>query len=165
MAKTLALLHPLAGRNDSIYAVIVPTVVIDTNVFVSALRSGGGASRKVLRLALQGRLQPIFGNALGTEYCALLGRDVWGNDTLPSEREEVLAALASVSRWVRVYFAWRPNLPDEADNHLIELAVAGGAAAVITHNTRDLATGELSFEGVKIVTPADFMKTFLGAEQ
>ncbi len=21
----------------------------------------------------------------------------------------------------RVYFAWRPNLPDEADNHLIEL--------------------------------------------
>ena len=26
-------------------------------------------------------------------------------------------------RWVEVFYAWRPNLPDEADNHLIELAV------------------------------------------
>lgn len=165
MAKIIALPYPLASRNDSIYAITVPTVVIDTNVFVSALRSDGGASRKVLRLALQSRLQPIFGNALWAEYCALLGRDIWGDDTLASEREEVLAALASVSRWVRVYFAWRPNLPDEADNHLIELAVAGGAAAVITHNTRDLGAGELSFDGIKIVTPGDFMQTLFGAEQ
>ena len=33
----------------------------------------------------------------------------------------------SVCRWVEVFFAWRPNLPDEADNHLVELAVAGNA--------------------------------------
>jgi hypothetical protein len=35
-------------------------------------------------------------------------------------------------------FLWRPNLPDEADNHVIELAVAGGASAVVTNNVRDL---------------------------
>jgi predicted nucleic acid-binding protein len=29
-------------------------IVIDTNVFVAALRSGGGASRQVLRHALNG---------------------------------------------------------------------------------------------------------------
>ncbi|MBS0495716.1 MAG: PIN domain-containing protein, partial [Proteobacteria bacterium] len=40
------------------------TIVLDTNVFVSALRSGGGASRQVLRLILQGRATPLFGNAL-----------------------------------------------------------------------------------------------------
>ena len=28
-------------------------------------------------------------------------------------------------RWTSVYFGWRTNLPDEADNHLIEWALAG----------------------------------------
>ncbi|MFZ4538095.1 helix-turn-helix domain-containing protein [Propionivibrio sp.] len=27
------------------------------------------------------------------------------------------------------YYGWRPNLPDEADNHLIKLALAGNAIA------------------------------------
>jgi predicted nucleic acid-binding protein len=48
-------------------------VVIDTNVFVAGLRSGGGASRAVLRRALGGGLQPLFGNALWMEYQDLLG--------------------------------------------------------------------------------------------
>jgi predicted nucleic acid-binding protein len=47
-------------------------VVIDTNVFVAGLRSGGGASRAVLRRALGGGLQPLFGNALWMEYQDLL---------------------------------------------------------------------------------------------
>ena len=52
-------------------------IVIDTNVFVSALRSDGGAARQVLRKALQGHYRPVFGNALWLEYEDLLGRDVW----------------------------------------------------------------------------------------
>ncbi len=30
-----------------------------------------------------------------------------------------------------VYYGWRPNLPDEGDNHLIELALAGSAQAIV----------------------------------
>ena len=37
------------------------------------------------------------------------------------------SSLISRRTWVRVYYLWRPNLPDEADNHLVELAVAGNA--------------------------------------
>ena len=48
---------------------------------------------------------------------------------------------------------------DEADNHLIELAVAGNADTIITHNTKDLAQGELRFPGLNIQTPAQFLKT------
>ena len=61
------------------------------------------------------------------EYQDLLGRPVWGDATTADERHEVLAALARQARWVTVYYGWRPNLPDEGDNHLIELALAGGA--------------------------------------
>ena len=35
-------------------------IVIDTNVFVSALRSDGGAARQVLRKALQGHYRPVL---------------------------------------------------------------------------------------------------------
>lgn len=133
-------------------------LVIDTNVFVAGLRSGGGASRQVLRLALAGDLQPLFGNALWLEYCDLLSRPVWGDSTTGPERQAVLAALAQRGRWVTVYYGWRPNLPDESDNHLIELALAGGAAAIVTHNVRDVAHGELRLGALRVITPAQFLE-------
>lgn len=133
-------------------------VVIDTNVLVAGLRSDGGASRAVLRLALQGRIEPLFGNALWLEYEDLLGRPVWTDATTSQERHAVLAALARVGRWVSIYYGWRPNLPDEADNHLIELAMAGGAAAIITHNIRDMRRGELLLNGLRVYSPAEFLE-------
>ena len=134
------------------------TIVLDTNVFVSALRSGGGASRQVLRHILQGRATPLLGNALWQEYQDLLGRDVWTPSTTAEERLQVLAALAQAGRWVKVYYGWRPNLRDEGDNHLIELAVAGNAQAVVTHNVRDLTRGELAWPRLRVVTPAQFLE-------
>jgi predicted nucleic acid-binding protein len=133
-------------------------VVIDTNVFVSALRSTGGASRGVLRRALTGVFQPLFGNALWLEYQDVLGRQVWGETTTPAERLQVLSALAKQGRWVKVYYGWRPNLPDEADNHLIELALAGGAAAIVTHNVRDVRRGELRLGDLRILTPVESLE-------
>jgi putative PIN family toxin of toxin-antitoxin system len=134
------------------------SVVIDTNVFVAGLRSDGGASRAVLRDALLGKIEPLFGNALWLEYEDLLGRPVWTDATTSKERRQVLAALAGVGRWVNIYYGWRPNLPDESDNHLIELAMAGGAAAIITHNVRDIRRGELLLNRLRVLTPAEYLE-------
>ncbi len=133
-------------------------IVLDTNVFVAGLRSGGGASRAVLRHVLEGKFLPLFGNALWTEYQDVLGRPVWGEATTALERMAVLAALAQQGRWVTVYFGWRPNLADEADNHLIELAIAGGAQAILTHNLRDLRGGQLRLGNLRVMTPAQCLK-------
>lgn len=54
-------------------------------------------------------------------------------------------------------FLWRPNLPDESDNHPIELAIAANAESIITGNPRDFATGELAFDTFRIVTPGNWL--------
>ncbi|MGB1108912.1 MAG: putative toxin-antitoxin system toxin component, PIN family [Gammaproteobacteria bacterium] len=133
-------------------------VVLDTNVFVSALRSGGGASREIVRRALKRELKPLFSNALWNEYEELLGRDVWTDATTAHERQTLLSALASVGEWVNIYYGWRPNLRDEGDNHLIELSIAGQADAVITHNVRDFDGADLSFDQLRILTPAQALE-------
>lgn len=48
--------------------------------------------------------------------------------------------------------------PDEADNHLVELALAGGAAGIVTHNVRDLGRGELVFDQLRVLTPAQCLE-------
>jgi putative PIN family toxin of toxin-antitoxin system len=136
-------------------------IVIDTNVFVSALRakdSSGGASRALLRAVLTGKYTPLYGNALWLEYEDLLGRPVWTDSTTHVERLEVMKALAMSGKWVSIYYGWRPNLPDEGDNHLIELAVAGNASAIVTYNVDDLQRGQLLWPQLRILSPGDCLK-------
>ena len=101
-----------------------------------------------------------MGAALFSEYESLLAREaLWRDSPLTaSERYELFDIFLGVCEWTRVYFGWRPNLPDEADNHLIELAVAGGAGVVVTRNLRDVGRGELRFPGLRVLDPAAFMK-------
>jgi len=44
-----------------------------------------------------------------------------------------------------------------ADNHLIELAVAGGAEAIITNNIKDFQHGDLRFPQIKFLTPTEYL--------
>ncbi|MDJ1172011.1 putative toxin-antitoxin system toxin component, PIN family [Roseofilum sp. BLCC_M154] len=130
-------------------------LVIDTNVFVSALISPDGVSRAVLRACLQGKYQPLMGTALFLEYESIVSRsEVMARCPLPrAEVEALLAALMSVSQWVQVYYLWRPNLRDEADNHLIELAIAGNAETIVTQNVKDFQRAELIFPQLSIISP------------
>lgn len=140
----------------------MPTVVIDTNVLVAALLRGGGSARAVVRACLRGQYQPVLGPALLAEYEEVLGRPALFADSVLSARErgEVFNGLLGRCRWVEVFYAWRPNLPDEADNHLIELGVAAQAEAIVTRNVRDAARGELRFPSLRVLTPEQCLEVF-----
>jgi putative PIN family toxin of toxin-antitoxin system len=139
----------------------MPVLVVDTNVIVAALRSEGGTSRQIVRRVLLGDYTPVLGNALWLEYEDVLGRAaLWDANTSERDRFQVIAAVAQAARWVNISFGWRPNLPDEADNHLIELAVAAGAEVIVTHNIRDVARGELKWARLSVLTPAQCLEKF-----
>jgi len=75
------------------------------------------------------------------------------------EVESILDYFCMQSEHQKVYFLWRPHLPDPKDDHLLELAVASRAKYVVTHNTRDFK-GMEKF-GVRSVTPQELLEELL----
>ena len=75
-----------------------------------------------------------------------------------AEIQELLNAFYSVCDWVPIYYLWRPNIADEGDNFLIELALAGNATHIITNNISDLTNSELSFPELEIVKPEQMLR-------
>lgn len=140
----------------------MPTIVIDTNILVAVMLRGGRAAREIVRACLRGHYEPVLGPALLAEYEDVLGRaDLFDDSALSlKERHEVLDGLLNRCRWVEVFYAWRPNLPDEADNHLIELGVAAQADAIVTRNLRDVSRGELKFPSLKVLSPEQCLEVF-----
>ena len=136
-------------------------IVVDTNVFIAAILSPAGGNREVLRACLRGQAKPLMGIALFHEYEDLLGRpDLMAKSPLPAkDRTSLFNAFLSVAEWIKVYYLWRPNLPDRSDDHLIELALAGCAETIVTNNLKDFRNGELRFPELLIQSPTQFLNT------
>lgn len=131
-------------------------IVVDTNVLIGACL-GTGTANSVVAACLQGRCKPLMGNALFNEYDS---RDDLSKNCrlIRGECDELLDVLFACCEWTRVYYLWRPNLPDETDNHLVELAVAGGADFIVTRNLRHLRSAQLRFPELRIAAPGTFLK-------
>jgi putative PIN family toxin of toxin-antitoxin system len=134
-------------------------VVIDTNVLVAGLRSRRGASFRVIDQLGSPLFQPIISPPVCLEYEDVLSRP----DLLPGftsqDIGDFLDYFLSVSIECRIYFLWRPYLHDPKDDSLLELALAGGAPFIITHNTRDFAG--IQPLGIRPVTPDNFLSNVL----
>jgi uncharacterized protein len=130
-------------------------IVVDTSVLISALIGKEGPGREVLRKCLLGEYEPLISNALFQEYEDVSARENILKQCPLSQNEirELLNAFYSVCQWVPIHYLWRPNLQDESDNFLIELAVAGNVKFIVTNNVRDIQAAELSFEDLEVVTP------------
>ena len=134
-------------------------VVIDTNVYIAALIKKDSKAREILRLAFYKKIIPQISEPLFLEYEDVMKReDIQKYIPLSqNEQEELFMAFMSVCKWKKIYYLWRPNLKDEKDNFLVELAVASGAKTIITYNKKDFEQMQLSFD-IEIVTPEEFIK-------
>ena len=140
--------------------VIAPRAVVEPKVLVGALLRKEGHSRAALRACFENRLKPVVGHELFLEYEDVLGRArLFTKCPLSArERRRFVESFLSICEWVRVYYLWQPNLPDEGDNHIVELAVAGGAPIIVTNNGSDFAGWDLRFPDLRILGPKDVVK-------
>jgi putative PIN family toxin of toxin-antitoxin system len=137
-------------------------VVIDTSVWISALIKKESDGRELLRLVFQDKIFPQISQALFKEYESVMKRKKIQTLTVLTQDEqfELLSAYLSKCKWNDIYYTWRPNLKDESDNFLVELAVASGSQAIITYNLKDFKNAELVFDHT-ITTPENFIKEML----
>ena len=67
----------------------------------------------------------------------------------------MLNGLCARGEYRRIHFLWRPQLSDQKDDHILELAIAAGGADIVTHNVNDFA--QSSIFKVRIITPAKLL--------
>ncbi|MBM4067168.1 MAG: putative toxin-antitoxin system toxin component, PIN family [Planctomycetes bacterium] len=134
-------------------------IILDTNVLYAGLYSSKGASYKILQMIDEDKLTPVISTTLLFEYEDILKRNqgVLGLSSL--EIEKILDYFCMRSEHQKIYFLWRPFLPDPKDDHLLELAIASETKFIVTHNTKDFK-GLEKFD-IKSVTPKKLTKEIL----
>ena len=132
-------------------------IVIDTNVFLSALRSNRGASFLLLMLIGQSDLFEInLSVPLVLEYEDVAKRPGLVPLLSMQNIDDILDYLCSVARRHIIFFLWRPFLKDPKDDMVLELAVEAQCEYIVTFNRKDFV-GSDQF-GVSVVTPQEFLR-------
>ena len=130
-------------------------LVLDTATMVAAVRSDRGASRLLLRAALEGRgLRILVSVPLLIEYEAVLTRaeHLRAAGLTIADMGALLDAVAAVAERVELAFLWRPMLPDADDDMVLETAINGRADGIVTFNRRDFGPAKDRF-GIAVLSP------------
>ena len=127
-------------------------VVLDTNVLVSALLVEGSVPHQLLELAVARRYELIIDSRIVAEYRLVLERPKFGFDLTTVVR---VFAVLDRAEWI-VAEPLSLTLPDRSDQPFIEVAVTGGADAIVTGNVRHFrfAGGHLA---IPVLTPRQML--------
>ena len=133
--------------------------VLDTDVLVAAVRSDRGASRRLLVAALERRYPVLASVPLMLQYESVLTRPehLEAAGISAADVEILLDALAVVVEPIRISYLWRPVLPDQGDDLVLETMVNGRADILVTFNRRHFEPAAAPF-GLKILAPADAVR-------
>lgn len=127
--------------------------VLDTNVIVSALRSSRGPAFRLLSRVGTGRFEISLSVPLALEYEEVARRAT----RVPSEvLDTVLGFLCAEANKQKIFFLWRPHLPDPGDDMVLELAVAARASHLVTFNLKHFRDARVF--GVQVIHPAEFLR-------
>jgi len=135
---------------------MVPRVVLDTNVLVSALRSRKGASFKVVSLIGKGLFQLSISVPLVLEYESAAKRISKLVGLKYSDIDDIVDYICKVAEHRDIYYLWRPFLKDPKDDMVLEVAVESESDYIVTHNVRDFA-GIEQF-GLETITPRQLVE-------
>ena len=136
----------------------MPKIIVDTNVFVSALIQRSYPHYIVDKILSEEDLKLCISKELMEEYFDVLNRKKFSK--YPDFIVNAQALLASIEETAKTY---RPLiklniLTDKDDDKILELAEVSKADFIITGNTNDFTI--TSYKRTKIVTPKQFWESY-----
>jgi predicted nucleic acid-binding protein len=142
---------------------MAPTLILDTSVLISGLRSSLGASYVLLDLVGSGRFNFGLTAALVLEYEATCIKSLPALNLTADDLKELLDYFCHVGKLAAIRFRVRPSVADPDDELVLEAAIASGSEWIVTHNIRDMAAGAARY-GIDVITPGEALRR-LGVEQ
>ncbi|HVH44167.1 MAG TPA: putative toxin-antitoxin system toxin component, PIN family [Labilithrix sp.] len=128
-------------------------LVVDTNVLVSALLKPGSVPDRALGAIWARGATVLYDARIADEYRRVLGRPKFR--AIERERiEELLEAIVTRGRIPEEVPHWTGPMTDDDDRIFVEVALAGGAEAIVTGNARHYPT-DLGFE---VLPPAKLLE-------
>lgn len=129
----------------------VRTVVLDANVYISAL-AFGGKPKRAFQLGITRRVQVAISDPIRTEVLRTL-RDKfqWSEERLADAGALIGTAATSIAPTVTLQVVER----DPDDDRVLECAVTAKADLIVTGDLDLLSLGE--YEGIRIVQVAAFL--------
>lgn len=127
-------------------------ISLDTNVLVSALLSPYGPAARVLDAVLTGQISIIFDDRILREYEEVLCRERLG--FAPEDVKALLDFIRSEGLGI-IAPPLNIALPDPDDLMFVEVAVAGGADALVTGNKKHFPEGCCG--GIPVMSPAEVL--------
>jgi len=130
-------------------------VILDTNVIIAAFRSSTGASHAILLAIHRRQVTPVISVPLLMEYEEVSKRPGMVPNLTLTQIDTVLNQICSRAEARKIFFQWRPFLPDPDDDMLVELAIAANVSYIVTGNIRDVSPArEL---GIQVLEPKEFI--------
>ena len=127
-------------------------IVLDTNVLVSGLLSPYGPPAEVVGMVVGGAVTLCVDARILVEYEQVLARPRFGFG------QDAVDSLIGFVEFESLHVAatpWTEPLPDPDDAPFLEVAIAGGAACLVTGNVVHFP--EHARGGVLVRTPAEFV--------
>jgi putative PIN family toxin of toxin-antitoxin system len=126
-------------------------VVLDTNIFVSALILPGSRAEQALTRIINGNDRLILSKPILDELLGVLARK-FSRD--PEALARVAVWLGDLAEWVHPTRRLTAA-SEEADNRILECALEGRAEIVVTGDKGLLQLG--TFEGMSIITLREYL--------
>jgi uncharacterized protein len=133
-------------------------LVIDTNVFVSALIQRSFPFLIMNELFIEGKVQLCLSDDLLKEYYEVLSRKKFAKYPQFQNKTETLIADIESKALKFVPKSKLSIISDKDDNKLLELAIESKADFIITGNTNDFTMKK--YKRTKIVTPKEYWESF-----
>ncbi len=134
-----------------------PKVVLDTNIYVSALALFSESASQIIELAILGEIELYVSRPILIEFKRVLTVKFRYSENDANER---LASIIRVATLVNPKERFSAVQNDETDNRILECAFAARANFIISGDKHLKNLRE--FKSIKVLPPSEFIRDYFG---